>query len=266
MVSTLVRKVSLIVAGMCIFSDICPNAHSAGSLSDLDIEYSALKVAIEKLLGENHQLSEALALNSKALSDVRQSLADANGENAVFMRQAKQMRLRMDALGIDSVGGDSITLEQRLIAAISEFRSSKDQSAKLSESLAKLCEVTSLYARTATTIDPQARLIFETEVRRANEVLGIQQTDLKKTGSPPALLKDSVVVSVKDELSLIVINSGERNGVKIGMPFRIIRDDKVIARIRVVDVRERISGAIVQNLNTEKNRIKIGDYVKADAQ
>jgi hypothetical protein len=263
MVSTICRSFSVIVAGMCIFSGISPRAHSAGSLSDLDIEFSELKVSIEGLLDENRQLREALVLNAKAHSDVRQNLADASNEAAVFKRQAKQMRLRIDALGIEAVGGDRAKLEQRLLVSMGELRASNEQKDKCSAALVKLAEAVSLYFRSMM-VNPRARTVLDGELRKANQALGVQQKDLQEKASPLTLITGGVVVSVKNDLELIVIDTGERDGVKIGMPFQIIRDEKLIGRIRVVDVREKISGAIVQNLNADKKRIKIGDQVKAD--
>jgi hypothetical protein len=75
---------------------------------------------------------------------------------------------------------------------------------------------------------------------------------------------DGRVVSVKEEWSLVVGNIGEKVGVKIGMPLRVLRSDKVIATLRVVDVRQRICGAVIQEMDFGK--IKVGDRLQADAR
>jgi hypothetical protein len=50
---------------------------------------------------------------------------------------------------------------------------------------------------------------------------------------------DGSVISVKEEWSFVVGNLGEKQGVKIGMPMRVMRGDRnVIATLRVVDVRQ----------------------------
>jgi hypothetical protein len=69
---------------------------------------------------------------------------------------------------------------------------------------------------------------------------------------------------VKDEWSLVVGNIGEKQGVKMGMPMRVMRGDDLIATLRVVDVRQRICGAVVQEMGSEK--IKVGDRLQADAR
>jgi hypothetical protein len=80
-----------------------------------------------------------------------------------------------------------------------------------------------------------------------------------------ANLQDARVVDFKEDLSLIVANVGSTHGVKVGMPFRILRDGQLIGNAKVIDVRERISGAVIQNLSSENTRVEKGDTLKVDA-
>ena len=75
-----------------------------------------------------------------------------------------------------------------------------------------------------------------------------------------------MVVDVKDDLALVVANIGEKQGVRVGMPFQIWREDKRIGEVRVVDVRKTICGAVIQSLESEKEPVKTGDRLKVDAQ
>jgi hypothetical protein len=45
-----------------------------------------------------------------------------------------------------------------------------------------------------------------------------------------------------------------------------MRGDKRIATVRVIDVRQRICGAVVQEMDSKKERIKVGDRLQVDAQ
>jgi hypothetical protein len=80
---------------------------------------------------------------------------------------------------------------------------------------------------------------------------------------PQAGLMDASVLSVKDEWSFIVANIGEQQGVKIGMPLRVMHGEQKIATLRVVDVRQRICGAVIEDSGKEK--IKVGDRLQVDA-
>jgi hypothetical protein len=45
-----------------------------------------------------------------------------------------------------------------------------------------------------------------------------------------------------------------------------VRGGKTIATLRVVDVREKINGAVIQDLDSDKTKIKVGDHLQADAR
>jgi hypothetical protein len=75
---------------------------------------------------------------------------------------------------------------------------------------------------------------------------------------------DGSVISVKEEWSFVVGNIGESHGVKIGMPLRVMRGDRKIATLRVVDVRQKICGAVIED--SGKEEIKVGDRIQVDAK
>ena len=87
---------------------------------------------------------------------------------------------------------------------------------------------------------------------------------MSKAPAESGSLLDGSVIGLKEEWSFVVGNFGAREGVKIGMPLRVKRGDEVLARLRVVDVRERICGAVIQESGKEK--IKVGDRLEVDAR
>jgi hypothetical protein len=48
------------------------------------------------------------------------------------------------------------------------------------------------------------------------------------------------------------------------MPFEIFREDKPIAKVLVTEVRNSVSGAIVQDLANVSNPVRVGDKGKVD--
>ena len=45
----------------------------------------------------------------------------------------------------------------------------------------------------------------------------------------------------------------------------MIRDQQVIGHVKVVDVREKIAGAVIQDLVSQTKQFKIGDHVNVAA-
>lgn len=54
------------------------------------------------------------------------------------------------------------------------------------------------------------------------------------------------VTDVNRELELAVVDQGRRDGVRHGLPMTVFRGRRKVAKIRVVDVRERMAGAVVE--------------------
>jgi hypothetical protein len=103
----------------------------------------------------------------------------------------------------------------------------------------------------------------EAQLRSTNTL--ITKSDNAPDVAEPSLM-DGSVISVKDEWSFLVGNLGEKAGVKIGMPMRVVRDDRTIATVRVIDVRQKICGAVIQEMDSKKEKIRVGDRLQVDAQ
>jgi hypothetical protein len=54
------------------------------------------------------------------------------------------------------------------------------------------------------------------------------------------------IADANADLGLVILDQGARQGVRYGLPLTVLRDRRRVARIRVVDVRERVAGAAVE--------------------
>jgi chromosome segregation ATPase len=215
---------------------------------------------------ENVQaLQEQILLLRSAIRSLTESLAISNSEAETFKRQATDLTLKIEALGIPDTENDGGKLEQKLLAAVRDLRLLKKQQEATVNQLLRLTEAIQVVLKSTEEIDPQARLAVETELRKTNEILGTPH-GAQTRGPVEATLNDGMVVDVKDDLALVVANIGERQGVQVGMPFQIWREDKRIGEVRVVDVRKSICGAVIQSLESEKEPVKTGDRLKVDAR
>jgi hypothetical protein len=253
-------SVILFVGSVCSAVELAAQGNS--SLTESKIENADTKVTAAELLSQNEALRRELSLARETVRTLTDSLAESNLQAEVFRRKSSGLELRMEALGLESADKDRAKLEQRLLSAVSDLQllqtereQYRDQSLRLSEAILHLL-------KTSTGGDAQARMEVEAQLRSLNELIA-------KADNPPAetaTLMDGSVISVKDEWSLVVGNIGEKQGVKMGMPMRVLRGDKLIATLRVVDVRQRICGAVIQKMDSEKEKIKVGDRLQADAR
>ncbi len=209
-------------------------------------------------------LEERLVLARASIKALTDALALANSEAEVFKRQAADLQLKLDAYGLAGFEKEPAKIEQRLLAAVRDLRLVKKQNEDANSQLVRLSESIQLLIKTSEKINPQARMGVEAELRKTSEILGSSQAP--SAAGIEATLSDGMVVDLKEELSLVVANIGAKHGVKVGMPFQIWRDSRLIGTVRVVDVRDRICGAIIQNLESEKEPVKTGDRLRVDAR
>jgi hypothetical protein len=238
-------------------------AEGDSSLSESKIENGEQAVTAETLLAQNKQLQKQLSIEQESLRSLTGSLAESNAEAEVFRRKYSDLELRMEALGLASVNKDRSKLEQRLLSAVSDLRLAQKERDEYRDQMLQLNEAMLRYLKTSQSGDAQARMEVETQLRSTNQ-LATKSRNAPDSARPS--LMDGSVISMKEEWSFVVGNLGEKQGVKIGMPMRVMRDERKIATLRVVDVRQKICGAVIQEMDSEKEKIKVGDRLQVDAQ
>jgi len=250
-------KSALILVG-CVTLARGLAAEGNSSLSDSKNESGTVTAAA--LLAQKEELRRQLSLSQETVQTLTTSLAESNAEAELFRRKFADLQLRMEALGLASASKDRAKLEQRLLTAVSDLQLAQKERDQYRDQMMQLSETMLRYLKTAEGGDPQARMGVETQLRSMNALVDKSAKAQPQNGS----LLDGSVISVKEEWSFVVGNFGAREGVKIGMPLRVKRGDDVVAKLRVVDVRERICGAVIQESGKEK--IKVGDRLEVDAR
>ena len=252
------RKSAVILVG-CVVLARGLAAEGNSSLSESKIECAATEVTAATI-SQNEELRKQLALAGESVKTLTESLAVSNTEVDALRRKYSDLQSRVETLGLESASKDRAKLEQRLLNAVSDLRLTENERERYRDEVLGLSEAVLHLLKTSSSADAQARMEVETQLRRANELVTKSQQLPEETST----LMDGRVISVKSEWSLVVGNIGEKHGVKMGMPLRVMRGDQLIATLRVVDVRQKICGAVIQEMDSGK--IKVGDRLQADAR
>jgi len=241
----------------------CAYAQGNSSLSESRNETVKRWTVQDPAAAETEELRKQLSIAQESLRALTSSLAESNAEAEELRRKYSDLQLRMEALGLASANKDRAKLEQRLLAAVSDLQLAQKARDEYRDQMLRLNEAILRYLKTSQSGDAQARMDVETQLRSTNELVTKSTTPSEP---PEPSLMDGSVISVKEEWSFVVGNLGEKQGVKIGMPMRVVRDDRTIATLRVVDVRQKICGAVIQEMDSKKQKIKVGDRLQVDAQ
>ena len=240
----------------------CAYAQGNSSLSKSKSETVARPVNTGPVAAET-ELQRQLSIAQESLKALTSSLAESNAEAEELRRKCSDLQLRMEALGLGSANKDRAKLEQRLLSAVSDLQLAQKARDEYRDQMLRLNEAILRYLKTSQGGDPQARMDVEAQLRSTNELL--TRSANRSEEAEPSLM-DGSVISVKEEWSFVVGNLGEKQGVKIGMPMRVMRDDRKIATLRVIDVRQKICGAVIQEMDLKREKIKVGDRLQVDAQ
>lgn len=234
----------------------------AGVRADDKLENQELLISLQ-IAAAKIQALEAAAMSSKDKNDaLAQSAAAANAESNELKDRYEKLRGLLEGLGVGALENSKDQTQERLLAALSDLRIMKEQRDALAEALIEVAEASMGLMNAAPNADPAVK-------DRVNKSITQADAALVKAGGGQEQqaagdLQNARVVSFKTELGIAVLSIGAKDGVKPGMPFEIYREDKPIAKVLITEVRNSVSGAVVQELASNNDPVRVGDRGRVD--
>jgi hypothetical protein len=225
---------------------------------------TALQVAAQKIQALEQQVASAKDKNEALI----QSTAAANQEAAELKDRYERLRGLLEGLGISALENNREQTQDRLLSALSDLRLAETSRRDLAKHMMELTEASLAFAKTIQSPDPIAadglqKALINAENSLAANARKTSDEDIQAANTQPDL-QNVRIVSLKADLGIAVLSVGSRDGIKPGMPFEIYREDKPIAKIRVTEVRHSVCGAVVQELASVTNPVRVGDQAKVD--
>jgi hypothetical protein len=209
------------------------------------------------------EIESRLEKAQKQVNALAEALASANGDSQQARESYERLRIQMEGLGVAALDASSAALQDRLLTAASDIRILSNQNKALAAALMDLSQATLDYAKAAPPVDGVPKKELDAKLAAAEKALATIQNEAAPAHDSDLL--DARVVSLKEDAGVVVFNVGARHGVHTGMPFLIYRQDKPVARALVVDVRQDICGAVVQDQVSKDEPVKVGDTGKVEA-
>ena len=95
----------------------------------------------------------------------------------------------------------------------------------------------------------------------ARPASGRTETAAAARGLVEGTLGAATVLDVNPDLRLVVLNIGLLQGARVGMPLVMLRGNRVVAELKIVEVRQRICGALIERVEKQVT-LKAGDVVR----
>jgi hypothetical protein len=252
----------LISPAACVLPVLLCCGHVQGQVNPA-IELAEVKAT---LLSATARIADLEARLDKAKSTVNElagSLASANGDAQQARESFESLRAQMEGLGIAALDESDDSVQQRLLAAMSDLRILKGLNHDLVNAIMELSQASLDYAKAAGPVPADVKTALDTRLAQAEQLAEkALQTDAPARGNE---LLNATVVSLKEEIGLAIFNVGARHGVHAGMPFSIYRQDRPVANALVVDVRPDVCGAMIRDLMSKDEPVKVGDTCKVEA-
>jgi len=212
-----------------------------------------LRALVNNLGADNQRLKTDLGQREMTIRLLTENLAVARTESELFRKKWSEAQLRAQTLGVN-VADDATAQAQRQLAetaralylADAERQRLVAQVQRLIEALQKPGDVTGELART--------KALFEAADRPRSGHAANSQTQ--------GALVAATVLEVNPDLRLVVLNIGQLQGARIGMPMVLMRGERVVAELKIVEVRQRICGALIERVE-EGVTLKTGDVARA---
>ncbi len=234
--SLLLASVAMVQAQQIIGNEVGADARNV----------QLLELRIQELQKTNESLS-------KALVDSKQQTISAKGK-------LNKIRLELEALGTYPLGTD----DERLIQAVANRKVLEERLVKLETAATSLTAQVREYLKHAFVADDQERLELEKEIRELDLQLGI--IDKPRPQIDLGSLHEAKIIGIDGQSGTLILNAGEKQQVRIGMTFRILRGKSQIAEARIAEVRPEIAGALVIRLDDTNNAVRPGDIASIKTQ
>jgi hypothetical protein len=200
--------------------------------------------ALDQLSASYANAQKQLTERDAAIQRLTESLAIARTESELFQKLWTEAQLRAQTLGANLADADANASQRQLVESLRSLYLAEAERQRLIEQLNRLLAAVQTGANVTG------------EVERAKALLAAQ-----KPVSRPATnssLETARVLEFNPKLRLVVLDVGSLQGARVGMPFIVLRGERVIAWARVVEVRQKICGALIEK--TEGNvTVKAGD-------
>ncbi len=237
-----------------------------------------LERELDEALLKNHDLETKV----KNLSSALGVLAEREGETKRELEELREshqkavVNLELFSVALQRAGGEG--MKELLIKAASDLRLVQEEKDAIAQGLVGLMNAVEGYlnasaeeagtteekvAEVASTAAESWREPMREALRGGEEALGLI---LSADRLAEKTISEARVITVNKEFNLVLVDVGQRQGLRVGTPISLHRKDRTVGSALVIDVRDTFAGAILLDLSDPNDQIMIGDTMRVDPE
>ncbi|MEM6821765.1 MAG: hypothetical protein AAF558_07500 [Verrucomicrobiota bacterium] len=183
------------------------------------------------------------------ISRLEESLALANTEADYFHEKWLKLRLKMEALGIQALTANEKDLEEKAVRLLGDLYRNEKKRLALERAVLDWMDAGKQLKSAGPLQRAQKQAEYEASRRTVLELIEGKEVGLNVARS----LNEGRVTLFDEKHQVAILNFGKAQGAIEGTPFRILDENQVIGRCRIIEVREYLSAALVEDLIEGKN-------------
>jgi len=233
-----------------VWPSLAEEAQLASAITNSAVD--ELRALVKSLGADNQRLKADLEQRETTIRLLTENLALARTESELFHKKWTEEQLRAQMLGADVVDDASRQAQQQLAQTARALYLAEAERQRLVVQVQRLIEAL------------QGPGDVTGELVRAKAL--VEAADRSMLGQPAnfrtqGALTTATVLEVNPDLRLVVLNIGQLQGARIGMPMVVLRAERVVAELKIVEVRQRICGALIERVG-EGVTLRAGDTAR----
>jgi hypothetical protein len=210
-----------------------------GATAAEQLRLDELRIVLDKVRAENAELKSQLELREVVIRNLQETLAVARTESEMFQRKWTEAQSRAQTLGANPGDNEAVAAQRQLVEAVRQLAQAEAERQRLTAQLQRLLAAVRSNANVKTETDATAALLAE---------LKPAATTNAAMPMVSGRIEAAKILDVNPKLRAVALDVGAEQGVRVGMPFLVLRGDRVIGGLRVVEVRPRVSGALIETV------------------
>lgn len=206
-----------------------------------------LRNALDQLSASYADSQRRLAEREAAVRTLTESLAIARTESELFQKLWTEAQVRLQTIGQNLTDADAVAQQRQFVETLRALYLAEAERQRFAEQLRKLVAAVESNGPVVAEVEQTKRLLTGGE--KPSNPLSVGSLDATK------------VLEVNPKLRLVVLDMGAQQGGRIGMPFMVWRGDRGVAELRIVEVRRKICGAVIEKVEN-KITLQAGDTAR----
>jgi hypothetical protein len=210
-----------------------------------------LRVLVENLTSNNQRLKTELEQRETIIRLLTENLAIARTESELFQKKWSDAQLRAQTLGVNFADETTTQAQRQLVESVRALYLAEVERQRLIAQLQRLLDAIQKQKDVSGELARTKALLATTE----------QPTSTRAGKVAAGTLESATALDVNPNLRVVVLNVGLLQGARVGMPLAVLRGDRVVAVLKIVEVRQRICGAVIEQMD-KKVTLKPGDVAR----